>query len=143
MYLVVTILVAISIIYLLVHPVSNEYMDKNRRGGSLWLVVSKLPMVFSSSVMFWFLFPVGLIGLYLMMQHLVYQGNYLLLISFPLFLIVCMMSQRTYQRYYEPFLLFFIGYSVATMNDEQLYDWLGPSVLLVGFLGVALIQFYF
>ena len=137
-------LVVLSIGYLLLHPVSNEYYGTEyheTRGGALWLVAMYLPTLFSSSIVYWVLFPIGLLYLYVITQHLALKQDYLMIICFSLWLIANMASTRTYQKYYEPFLLFLLGYSTVILNTERWYYWGGPIILLVGFVGIALLRF--
>jgi 4-amino-4-deoxy-L-arabinose transferase-like glycosyltransferase len=139
-YLIAIILIIVG--YLFIHPVSNSY-DRSSRGGSLWAIAAHLPMLFSSSILFWLLCPLGLFYLYLLMRYLFAKRGYPLIVGFWLWLIVNMVNVRTYQKYYEPFLLFFFGYLIVSIKqDEPRYYWLGPMVLLAGFGVVDLLRFF-
>jgi len=133
-------LVAIGALYLTIHPVSNEYYIEPR-GGALWRVTTYLPNLLSSSIVYWVLFPIGLIYLYIILRHLVRQKNQVMAASFCLWTAANMISRKTYQRYYEPFLLFFIGYTLVPLKVKHWYDWIGPTILLVGFVGMGFLYF--
>ncbi len=139
-FLPVVVVAAIACAVLLVHPVSNEYpladVSHGDRGGALWLIVSKLPMFLSSSVVFWGLLPVGAVCLYGMARFLIARGEHLMVVSFPLWLAANACNSMTYQKYYEPFLLFLIAYVVLPVKtDRRARDGIGPGLLLLGFLG--------
>lgn len=134
-------LIVMGLGYLLLHPISNEY-DRITRGGSLWLASTHLPTILSSSVVFWILFPLGLVYLHLMLRTLVRRKEYLIIMCFFLWLMANMSSHKTMQKYYEPFTLFFIGYTVAPLRTERFVDWIGPILLIMGLLGVAILRFY-
>ena len=112
-------------------------------GGALWLIVSKFPNFLSSSIIFWGLFPVGLVCLYIMMRYLASRHEYLMIISFALWLVTNMINSRTYQKYYEPFILFFMGYVFVTVKTKgDIKCWIGPVILLLGLIGVAVTRFF-
>lgn len=146
-YLHLALLVGFGIAGLLFHPVSNEYPVLDRslgdRGGSLWLIASRLPNFLSSSIVYWLLFPIGLVFLYIMAQYLVKKQNFLIIICFSLWLLTSVINTSTYQKYYEPFILFSIGYALIPVDmDEKWFYWIGPAVLLIGFIGIALVRFF-
>lgn len=146
-FLHICLLVIFGITALLLRPVSNEYPVLDRylgdRGGSLWLVVSHLPNLLSSSIVFWILFPVGLVFLFVMARHLISKQNFLIIICFSLWLMANIINANTYQKYYEPFILFSIGYTLIPVDTEEKWHyWIGPVVLLTGFIGVALVRFF-
>jgi hypothetical protein len=133
--------------YLLLHPVSNEYpvVDGSifYRGGALWLIASRLPNFLSSAVVFWILFPIGLASLYLMARYLISRQEYLVMICFLLWLAANITNKDTYQKYYEPLILFFMGYVMVTIDaDRERRQWIGPLILLVGFVGIAVTRFF-
>lgn len=138
---------AIAVAYLLLHPVSNAYPVADGsifyRGGALWLIASRLPNIFSSALLFWILFPLGLACLVVMARYLASRQEYLVMICLALWLAANMTNKDTYQKYYEPFLLFFIGYVVVTIKlEREKYAWIGPLILLAGFMGVAATRFF-
>jgi hypothetical protein len=136
-----------AIAYLLLHPVSNQYpvIDPSLgdRGGALWLIASHLPNFLSSSIVFWILFPMGLSCLFMMVRYLASRREYLLILCFILWLIANMSNIRTYQKYYEPFLVFWMGYVLVSVKTEgEKYAWVGPVVLIVGFAGIAITRYF-
>jgi hypothetical protein len=141
------VLMGFAIGYLLLHPVSNQYpvVDGSifYRGGALWLIASRLPNFLSSAIVFWFLFPMGLGCLYLMARYLASRREYLMMICFTLWLAANVTNKDTYQKYYEPFLLLLLGYVVATIKiDREKVAWIGPLILLAGFVGIAITRFF-
>lgn len=133
--------------YLLLHSVSNEYpvIDQSLgdRGGALWLLAARLPNFLSTSVVFWVLFPLGLVCLYTMVRYLISRHEYLMIGYFLLWLAANMTNFKTYQKYYEPFLLFFMGYAMVTIKTNgDKYDWIGPVILLVGFISITTMRFF-
>ena len=140
-------LITIPIIFLicagvlLIHPISSEY-DKSTQGGSLFLVAQYLPTLFSTPIIYWILFPIGSIYLFILARQLASNQNYVMIIAFTFWLLTYTVAFRTWQKYYEPFILFGLGYSVMTTKGQKWYYWLGPIVLLIGFVGIDLIRFY-
>jgi len=54
-----------------------------------------------------------------------------------------MASAKTYQKYYEPFILFSMGYVMVTVKTEgEKYYWMGPTILLVGLIGITIVRFF-
>jgi len=140
-------LMGFAIGYLLLHPVYNLYLVIDEsfgdRGGALWLIVSRLPNFLDSSIVFWVLFPIGLACLYIMALHLASRHEYLMIICFSLWLVANMANVRTYQKYYDPFILFSMGYVMVTLKTEgEKYYWVGPVLLLVGFIGTTIVRFF-
>ena len=133
--------------YLLLHPVSNEYPVVSGsifyRGGALWLIASRLPNFLSSAIVFWVLFPIGLACLYVMARYLASRDEYLMMIVFALWLAANITNKDTYQKYYEPLLLFFMGYvMVSIKTDREKVGWIGTVILLMGFIGIAILRFF-
>jgi hypothetical protein len=133
--------------YLLLHPVSNEYPVADGsifyRGGALWLIASRLPNLLSSAIVFWVLFPLGLACLYLMARDLFSRDEYFVVICLGLWLAANITNKDTYQKYYEPFLLFFMGYVLVKIDTQgQKAEWIGPLILLAGFMGIAVTRFF-
>jgi hypothetical protein len=133
--------------YLLLHPVSNEYplVDGSifYRGGALWLIASRLPNFIGSALLFWVLFPLGLAFLYLMARYLASRREHLIMICFALWLTANITNKDTYQKYYEPLLFFFMGYVLVTIETKgEKYAWIGPMLLMAGFMGIAVTRFF-
>jgi len=137
-------LVALGVGYLLINPISSSADYPHREvGGALWLLTTGFPVLFSSSLVFWILFPLGLIWLYSMLQHLTSRKDYLVVSVLPLWLIANMTSAITYQRYYDLFSLFVILYSLATVKVKHWYDWIGPVGLLALLTGMSVYKYIF
>jgi hypothetical protein len=125
-------------LYLLLTPYMIE-ADATKPSGALWQLAYHMPTLFSTSIVFWVLFPLGLVLLYITMQALIARHEYVIAVSLPLWLLANLATNRVYQRYYEPFLLFIIGYSLVVLKQRASWQtWAGP-VLLVG--GLALMTF--
>ena len=131
-----------TVICFLIHPVSNEYTELIR-GGALWLVVSRLPTVFSTSIVLWFLFPLGLVYSYILLKDSVSRDDYVLVLFYLFCLLSSIINSRTYQKYYEPFLLFLLGDFVLRFSGQRKWIyWVGPTFLLVGFLVITYDRFF-
>jgi len=139
--LVVMSLLLVAAACLMVHPVSNIY-DRSMRGGPLWLLASHLPTVFSCSIVFWGLFPLGLAFLYLMTRYLWARGDRVVVVGYFLWLLFSLINIRTYQKYYEPFTIFYMGYALMPIKVEKSYHWILPSVLLLGLMGIGFQRFF-
>ena len=131
----------------MLYPVSNEYpvIDESlgERGGAWWLIISRLPNFLSSSIVFWCLFPIGLACLYIMARYLALRHEYLMIVCFSLWLVSNMVNVRTYQKYYEPFILFSVGYVMVTVKTEgEKHYWIGPVILLVVSIGITIVRFF-
>ena len=78
-----------------------------------------------------------------MARYLASRREYLIMICFSLWLMANITNKDTYQKYYEPFLLFFMGYVMVTIETKrEKYPWIGPAILLAGFIGVAITRFF-
>jgi hypothetical protein len=137
------ILVALGALVLLLHPIPSDYRSSEpaiERLGMLWFAAYLLPNLFSTSIAIWFLFPLGLVFLFVMCKRLISNNQYLVVICFLLWSATSLINSRVYQRYYEPLVLFFIGYAIMTLKYEKRLIWTGPIFLLLGFIGLAVIR---
>ena len=109
--------------YLLLHPVSNRYpltdTSITDRGGALWLAASYLPSFLGSGALFWLLFPLGLLCLQTLMLPLISRQDHSIPIALAWWAAASMANSRTYQKYYEPFILFIIGYCLVAEREKQ------------------------
>ena len=116
----VLVVIALSAGVLLLHPVSNEYpiVDKSLgdRGGVLWALAARTPQIFSTAALFWFLLPLGLLSFYTLGRYLLARRDYVVPVNFALWSLAMMISSRTYQKYYEPFILFIFGYGIVSIH---------------------------
>jgi hypothetical protein len=139
-YRPLAVIVLISVMTLIFSPVSNWY-DNFERGGWIWLVVSKLPMVGGTSIVFWALFPLGLIVLGLLMRYLFEKREWAMAVMLPLWFASSVVNTKIYQKYYEPWLLFVLGYVIISLRRERWFAWAIPSVMVLGFLVVDYFRF--
>lgn len=131
----------VSLCCLFLSPISNAY-DRVNRGGALWLMISILPTPLYYAVIYGLLFPIGTLCAYTLIWHLIRRQDYLMAICFVLWIIANMTNTRVYQKYYDPLLLFFIGYALVTVKSERRFSWIGPLILLAGFTVLALFRFF-
>jgi len=130
-------------VYLLLFPVSNAYYGtdlKWQRGGVLWRVAAALPNVGGTALVYWLWFPLGVFSLCIACRHLVRNGEALLVVCFLFWIVANMANFRTYQKYYEPFVLFFLGYLLCTLPFDRWYRRLGPGALVVLLLAVSVLR---
>lgn len=141
---VISVIVISSIILFLIYPVSNEYTlgQGGARGGALWYIISKFPMVFNNSLVLWSLFPLGLLYLVLFIKYFLLNKNLLKLLIIVFWIIATSMNPATYQRYYEPFILFFLGFSLIDLEIDKKYDWAGPVFLMIILIATDFLRFY-
>jgi len=133
-------LIALSVGFLLLHPVSNAY-DRNLRGGMLWAVAENLPVFLGTSIIYWILFPAGLVCLYRLFSRFYTTQNKLMFLCLSLWLCSSVVMGQTYQKYYEPFLLFFLAYLLAPMEPSSPRSWFGPVLLSLIFLVIDVQRF--
>jgi hypothetical protein len=134
-------LVVLACLFLLIHPLSNEY-DGLVHGGALFLIMAQLPTLFSSSILSWLLFPAGILLLYITIVELVTRRDFVMASAFPLWIAANLLSDKIYQRYYEPFLLFAIGYSLVVLQgNRRWYDWASFALLLLGLTAMTLVAY--
>ncbi len=78
-----------------------------------------------------------------MARYLVSRNEYLLMIVLTFWMAANVTNKDTYQKYYEPFLLFFMGYvMVAVETKGEKYSWIGPVILAAGYVGIAIMRFF-
>jgi hypothetical protein len=131
---------AVSMCILLIHPVSGGY--HKYRGGGLWRIAALVPEWFSCSILFWILFPIGVWVACAYAVRLHRRGDRVMLLSFALWLVANMVTTRTWQKYYDPFLLFFMGRALNSSSGIRKGDWIGPMVLVLLFILFSLFRFY-
>ena len=131
-----TLFAGIGVLTLLVHPFTIA------RGGWLFAVGRLVPKVLGTPLIFWILFPLGLVYLYVLFARQLFSGSYLVVITLTLWMLANSVSAVVFQRYYEPMLTFFVAYILAPLNFESLTEWLMPSAYLFGCLGLDVLTFY-
>lgn len=143
-------LAAFGVLMLLVHPltiapVALTNMHKFGgavRGGWLFTAGRVVPKPFGTPLIFWILFPLGLVYLYVLVVRQVLSGSYFIVVALILWMLANSVSVVVLQKYYEPMLIFFIAYILAPLNFESLTEWLIPSAYLFGCLGLDVLIFY-
>jgi hypothetical protein len=100
------------------------------------------PKVLGTPLIFWILFPLGLVYLYVLVARQLFSGSYFIVIGLTLWMLANSVSAVVFQRYYEPMLTFFIAYILAPLDFESLTEWLMPSAYLFGCLGLDMLIFY-
>ena len=131
---------AASVLFLLIHPVNGVY--HKYRGGGLWRIAAFVPEWFSSSILFWILFPIGVWVGCAYAIRLNRRGDRIMMLSFALWLAANMVTTRTWQKYYDPFLLFSMGRALDSSDGTRKADWIGPMVLVLLFILISLFRFY-
>jgi hypothetical protein len=140
-------LIAAGVIYLLVFPVSNAYPlpqfpgSLHDRGGALWAVVGRLPTLLGTGIPFWPLLALGLTSFGLLGKQLWQRGDHALVTGYALWLLTSLLNSRTYQKYYEPFTLFFVGAALVDHCPQRWRAWVGPLILLGGLAAISLTRF--
>jgi len=138
----VLMILLLSFLFLFIHPVSYSH-DAGRWGGVLWSASLYTPNFLSTSLIFWILFPLGCFFFYTIVLSRKTNKDYFIIVSAVLWLIANLHDGLVFERYYSPFLLFFIGYSIKEEKTEPLYYWIGPAVLILCFFVVDLFRFFF
>ncbi len=138
----IIIIYVVSGLLLFIHPVVSA-IEQGTGDGFLWKASVLFPSLNKSSVVFWVLFPLGLCYIYAIFLNRRSNSDYFILIVMVLWLIVNSLSALTWHKYYEPFFLFFICYSIRNLDNEPKYYWIGPIVLIFFFLGVDIHRYLF
>ena len=131
-----TLLAGIGVITLLVHPFAIV------RGGWLLAAGRLVPKFLGTPLIFWILFPLGLVYLYILLMRQLSSGSYFILIALLLWTLGNSISAVVFQRYYEPMEIFFLAYILSPLSLESRREWLIPSGYLLGCLSLDLIMFY-
>ena len=101
-----------------------------------------VPTPLGTPLIFWILFPLGLVYLYVLVARQVFSGSYFIVVALILWMLANSFSAAVLQKYYEPMLIFFIAYILAPLNFESLIEWLIPSAYLFGCLSLDVLIFY-
>jgi hypothetical protein len=125
---------------LLLHPVAHQ-PDALDSGGMLFMDANFVPSLASTSVVYWLLFPLGLVYLYILARCLAQGQDTAILVSFFLWLAANTIQQRVYQKYYEGFLIFFLAYALITVKSRGWLHWLGPTALSLALAGSSIVYF--
>lgn len=143
-YTIVLVLV-IAVGYLVLFPVSPRtgVINEHNEGGLLWSISRFLPVVMGSSLIFWVTVPLGILTLYILFRKS--QGSiqrWFWMISI-MWLAVYLLNGRVYQKYFEPYWLFFLAYSIRNyVAVMPRWVWFFPGTLVLIFLGIDFVRFY-
>lgn len=133
-------LVIAGVLYLLLNPYIIT-ADADKSSGALWQLANAMPDLASTSIVYWGLFPLGLLLLYITAKDLMLRQEYVMVASIALWTLATLASGRIYQRYYEPFLLFVIGYSLVVLRERKKWSqWIGPVFLMGGLALMTLVR---
>jgi hypothetical protein len=110
-------------------------------GGTLWRISMKTPELLSVSLPFWIFFPIGLIIIYIIVRKEIIKKYFFISIILILWIIANLPNKLVFERYYQPFILFILGYSFLDSKNKPLFYWYGPLILLGLFLGVDIIRY--
>lgn len=135
-----TIIIISAFIFLSFYRLSPESIDGNW-GGVLWRISMKTPEFLSVSLPFWIFFPLGSIIIYTIVRNEINEKNFFISVVLALWIIANLPSRPVFERYYQPFILFILGYSFLDSENKPRYYWYGPLVLLGMFLGADVIRY--
>ena len=133
---------AFGVLMLLVHPLTIKSGALQAGGGWLFTAGLAVPTPLGTPLIFWILFPLGLVYLYVLVARQVFSGSYFIVVALILWMLANSFSAAVLQKYYEPMLIFFIAYILAPLNFESLIEWLIPSAYLFGCLSLDVLIFY-
>jgi hypothetical protein len=136
----IALLVALGLLYLRLNPYA-EMANSDESSGALWRLAVAAPTLFSTSIVYWIFFPLGLVLLYVTGHILIARKDYAMAASLPLWILTNVAHDRTYQRYFEPFLLFVISYTLVTLDVHKSRSrWIGPILLMVGLAFMSFVR---
>lgn len=128
------ILAGIAILYLIVNPL-EIINDPTIQGGWLLSVASKFPSLAGTSILVWGLFILGFGELYRLIMISISNKQFVIISAFVLWALCNSFSSILYQKYYEPFVLFFVGYYLDTNNEEnKIRSYLLPILYILLFI---------
>jgi 4-amino-4-deoxy-L-arabinose transferase-like glycosyltransferase len=129
---------AAAVVLLVVSPLSYRPIVRPRAGdaGYLWKVSDHLPLVGSSSLLFWVLVPLGCLALYLLVRRAGALSVPALFVAG--FLISALPVRLVYQKYFDPFVLLALALLVRPPDLRTRVDYAGLVVLGLGFAAYAL-----
>ena len=128
-----------SAVLLAVHPVAYA-TDPGRWGGAVLSLAGRFPDVLQTDLLLWGLVPLGTVAIVVSVRTALLQGRSAWAFAIPAFVVCNLVSDRAYQKYYEPFLLVAMGVALGR-RDESLRAWWGPAALAAGFLAIDLWRF--
>jgi 4-amino-4-deoxy-L-arabinose transferase-like glycosyltransferase len=129
---------AAAVCLLAISPLVYRPIVKPRAGdaGYLWKASDHLPVVASSSLLFWLLVPLGCLALYLLGRRA--GARSLPVLVLVAFLISALPVRLVYQKYFDPFALLILALLVRPPDLRRPLDYAGLAALGVGFAAYAL-----
>ena len=124
---------------LALHPVAYA-MNPRRWGGSVLSLAGRFPDVGGTDLLLWVLVPVGAVAILLSIRSALLQGHAVWAFALPAFVVCNLVSDRAYQKYYEPFLLLAMGAALGRRDEPLRAAW-GPAALAAIFFGIDLWRF--
>jgi hypothetical protein len=129
---------AAGVVLLLVSPLEYVPILPGQPGdaGWLWKVSDRLPTLLGSSLVFWFLVPVGAVA----GAVLVWRAGWASLASVVLgaFLLAALPVALVYQKYFDPFMLLAVALFARPMDFRGPRDYVGIAIVCLGSLAYAL-----
>ena len=127
------VLVVAGVVLLVLRPMSWVFGDD----GYLWRVSAHVPAVYSSSVVFWLLVPMGLIAIY---DYAVGPDRESLpLVYLAAFALVSLSNRVVYQKYYDPFALLLV-FLLTGRRSSTRFGNAGRLLMGLGFIAYALLH---
>jgi hypothetical protein len=125
-------------ILLLISPLEYRPIEPGVAGdaGYLWKLSDQLPLLASSSLLFWVLVPVGVFAFWRLARR-AGLGS-LPVVYFASFLAAALPVGLVYQKYFDPFALLALVLLVSRRDLRHPLDYAGAAALAVGFVAYAL-----
>lgn len=111
-------------------------------GGILWRIGQAFPAIAGTSLLFWIVFPIGSVTLYVIYRKFIAEKQWYIALIVCMFILVNLVSSTVFQKYYEPVFLFVLLYTIRDVPVKHKLFWLGPVLLIMGFLMIDGLRFY-
>jgi hypothetical protein len=128
----------VAVIFLFIFPVGAE----GRLDGSVWKFASLLPSILRVSIFFWIIFPLGAVLYALTVIDGIRNKDLLMPVAAALWLVANLASAIGFQKYFEPFWLFYIAVSIKRITNEGRYYWILPVLLILAFIAFDVGRFF-
>jgi hypothetical protein len=127
-------IIIIGILWLVIFPTHYE----SNFDGYLMRISSILPNLLSTGIIFWFLFPIGLLSIYKSNEDSIDSFTLILLASF---LVVNISSKIMYQKYFDFFALIIVFLFLKSSTDKK-QIFITSFVIMLLFIIYAISYFY-